>query len=82
MLVRCFSTVPSGDLTHAKFPDERSSRQFQVEWDWYKEALERCGVREKVVWLDIRGNHGEGGEAAALNVQLPIIVCVQLSLSL
>ena len=75
MFVAGFYTIPPGDLTHAKFPDERSSQQFQVEWDWYKAALERCGVREKVVWLDIRGNHGEGGEAAVLNIQLAI-VCV------
>lgn len=48
----------TGDLTHAKFADERSSQQFEEEWRAYAEVLERTGVWEKLPWLDIRGNHG------------------------
>ena len=49
----------TGDLTHGKYPDERWSRQFEEEWIMYGKVLEECGVRERLPWLDIRGNHGE-----------------------
>lgn len=52
----------TGDLTHAKFADERCSQQFEEEWRAYAEVLERTGVCEKLPWLDIRGNHGTGAE--------------------
>ena len=51
--------LATGDLTHAKYPGERFSQQFNEEWETYKGIMETCRVREKVPWLDIRGNHGE-----------------------
>lgn len=51
----------TGDLTHAKFSDERWSQQFEEEWRAYAGVLERTRVREKCPWLDIRGNHGTLG---------------------
>ena len=47
----------SGDLTHAKYADGKSSKQFISEWKAYSKALFRCDLG-KVPWLDIRGNHG------------------------
>lgn len=48
----------SGDLTHAKLRNEQFSQQFEEEWKTYNDVLRKTGVREKVPWLDIRGNHG------------------------
>ena len=48
----------SGDLTHAKFPNERSSQQFEEEWQAYNDILRETRVGERRPWLDIRGNHG------------------------
>ena len=47
----------SGDLTHAKFPDERRSQQFHSEWIAYYSILQKCNL-DQIPWLDIRGNHG------------------------
>lgn len=47
----------SGDLTHAKFADERRSQQFPSEWKAYYSVLQKCHL-ERIPWLDIRGNHG------------------------
>ena len=47
----------SGDLTHAKYADGRSSKQFPSEWKAYSNALHRCNLGQ-IPWLDIRGNHG------------------------
>lgn len=49
--------IVSGDLTHAKFADERSSQQFPSEWKAYHNVLQKCNL-EGIPWLDIRGNHG------------------------
>ena len=48
----------SGDLTHAKYSDERRSRQFEKEWQAYAKVLRDTDVTKKTSWLDIRGNHG------------------------
>jgi len=53
------SCSPAGDITHAKFADERSSQQFEEEWQTYGDITRETGVRERQPWLDIRGNHGE-----------------------
>ncbi len=58
--IRPSVVMATGDLTHGKYSDDRTSKQFQIEWDWYHKVLTQCQVREKVVWLDIRGNHGNG----------------------
>ena len=47
----------TGDLTHAKFADERRSQQFISEWKSYQDVLSYCNV-DGMPWLDIRGNHG------------------------
>ncbi|XP_033734375.1 transmembrane protein 62-like [Pecten maximus] len=48
--------IASGDLTDAKLPDARGSRQYIEEWTSYKETVQKC---HEIVgtWLDIRGNH-------------------------
>ena len=48
-----------GDLTHAKFADERWSQQFAEEWRAYGDIMKETGVKDRLPWLDIRGNHGE-----------------------
>ena len=47
----------TGDLTHAKLSGRRHSRQFEEEWRVYGEVLADTGVRGRLPWLDIRGNH-------------------------
>lgn len=49
--------IVSGDLTHAKFADERRSQQFPLEWRTYRKVLQKCNI-DGIPWLDIRGNHG------------------------
>lgn len=49
--------IVSGDLTHAKFADERRSQQFPSEWKAYRTVLQKCNI-DGIPWLDIRGNHG------------------------
>lgn len=49
----------TGDITHAKFPDNLFSQQFEEEWHSYQGVLKKCRVREKLPWLDLRGNHGK-----------------------
>ena len=49
--------IVSGDLTHAKFADERKSQQFSAEWKAYYNAVQKCSLGQ-IPWLDIRGNHG------------------------
>lgn len=48
--------IVSGDLTHAKFADERLSQQFLSEWKAYWNVIQKCNL--SIPWLDIRGNHG------------------------
>ncbi|OWF41194.1 Transmembrane protein 62 [Mizuhopecten yessoensis] len=50
--------IASGDLTDAKLPDARGSRQYIEEWTAYQETAQKC---HKIVgkWLDIRGNHDD-----------------------
>lgn len=47
-----------GDLTDAKTPDGEGSTQYEQEWISYKNVLYGADVPSKVLWLDIRGNHG------------------------
>jgi len=48
----------TGDITDAKQEDREGSRQFEDEWKQYDQALCDCGILDKTVWLDTRGNHG------------------------
>lgn len=48
-----------GDLTDAKDAAEEISEQQPEEWQRYADVLNRTGVRQKTIWLDIRGNHGK-----------------------
>ncbi|MCL4116407.1 UNVERIFIED_CONTAM: hypothetical protein GTU68_024498, partial [Idotea baltica] len=49
--------LASGDLTDAKTIDMLGSRQYIKEWTSYNDVLTESGVKNKTVWLDIRGNH-------------------------
>jgi len=57
-MVRPSLVLATGDLTHAKYPGERHSKQFQAEWEEYRQALQKCSLGG-LPWLDIRGNHGK-----------------------
>lgn len=50
--------MASGDLTDAKDRDHLGSRQYEQEWKIYHDILESSQVRNKTLWMDIRGNHG------------------------
>ncbi|KAI0220414.1 Transmembrane protein 62 [Lamellibrachia satsuma] len=50
-------TVVSGDLTDARDFSWHSSSQKVFEWKVYNSILQHANVRNKTVWLDIRGNH-------------------------
>lgn len=50
--------LASGDLTDAKDWDLMGSRQYEAEWKIYHEILTRANVKNKTLWLDVRGNHG------------------------
>lgn len=62
--------IVSGDLTHAKFADERNSQQFSAEWKAYNSIVHKCNVKD-IPWLDIRGNHG----MLFVVVMIPISEC-------
>lgn len=51
--------LASGDLTDAKTSDAIGSQQYESEWKHYKNALDEANVKDKTVWLDVRGNHGK-----------------------
>lgn len=48
-----------GDLTDAKTKDKMGSMQILEEWQHYKQVIDETNVKEKTLWLDVRGNHGE-----------------------
>lgn len=48
-----------GDLTDSKSQNQRKSGQYEEEWIIYRKVLNEANISEKVLWLDIRGNHGE-----------------------
>ena len=73
-----FSLGTPGDLTHAKFADERRSQQFEEEWEAYGHILMETGVTERQPWLSIKGNHGE----LSLSLSLPPSLPPSLSLPL
>ena len=48
----------AGDLTDARDYNWHGSKQREFEWKVYNSILQQTNVRNKTVWLDIRGNHG------------------------
>ncbi|VDM32239.1 unnamed protein product [Hydatigera taeniaeformis] len=51
-------TAILGDITDAKLPNMRGSRQFEVEWAAYDRIVRRFCASRRTIWLDMRGNHG------------------------
>ena len=49
----------AGDLTDARDYNWHRSKQELFEWKVYDSILQQAQVRNKTIWLDIRGNHGE-----------------------
>lgn len=35
------------------------STQILEEWQYYKYVIDETNIKEKTLWLDVRGNHGE-----------------------
>lgn len=50
--------LASGDLTDARGKDFFVSQQYDEEWKIYHDILMDAKVKEKTIWLDLRGNHG------------------------
>lgn len=50
--------LASGDLTDARDNDFIGARQYVREWQIYNDLLARSNVRNKTIWMDIKGNHG------------------------
>lgn len=48
-----------GDLTDAIANDRLGSKQILPEWRSYKYVMEATNIKEKTLWLDVRGNHGK-----------------------
>lgn len=51
--------IASGDLTDSRTLSPLGSDQIEQEWIWYHQVLNSTRIRDKTIWLDIRGNHGE-----------------------
>ncbi|KMQ88411.1 transmembrane protein 62, partial [Lasius niger] len=49
--------LASGDLTDAKNEDEMGSKQILKEWQYYKYVIDETNIKERTLWLDVRGNH-------------------------
>lgn len=60
-IVKPSLVVTSGDLVDSRTPgfNRFGSDQYEKEWMWYSEALTSSGIRQKTVYLDMRGNHGK-----------------------
>lgn len=50
--------LASGDLTDARGKDFFISQQYDEEWKIYHQILTEANVKNKTIWLDLRGNHG------------------------
>lgn len=35
------------------------SKQILKEWQYYKYVIDETNIKERTLWLDVRGNHGE-----------------------
>lgn len=58
--MKCFiSYTLTGDLTDAKAKDKMGSKQILAEWQYYKYVIDETNIKEKTLWLDVRGNHGK-----------------------
>lgn len=51
--------LASGDITDGKDEVAFGSRQFESEWKTYSDILSETNIRERTLWMDIRGNHGK-----------------------
>ena len=54
-------TLVTGDLTDARTKGIMGGEQYEQEWIWYQEIVNRTGVTDKTLWLDLRGNHDDFG---------------------
>lgn len=43
------------------------STQILEEWQYYKYVIDETNIKEKTLWLDVRGNHGERNKHFSYN---------------
>ena len=53
--------LATGDITDARTKGAMGSRQYEHEWFMYQDVINRTGVLNKTLWLDLRGNHDAFG---------------------
>lgn len=42
------------------------SMQILEEWQYYKYVIDETNVKQKTLWLDVRGNHGKKQSSAKI----------------
>lgn len=65
--------LASGDLTDGKDKVAFGSRQYEDEWKTYGDIVNESKVRDRTLWMDIRGNHGNVTHISGPEVKVIIL---------